>query len=222
MKSLLRVSALFLVGGLTSTAAWAAPVYKSADFAGGLFSVTSTMKTRLTDAGFNAALFNCSSCAGATAVTGHVVFDSSVPIPGAGTTNVFSIGAIPNVANAAIFELDIDGISLRFGDSGIQGGPAIQYKNGVYNGFFFAENFGSPNATALKFSLQGGTFDLRRGSDNAILFSGFLNIGANGLTNVRDFNPNGPGPGPLPEPGTLALLGLAALAGCARFRRTPR
>jgi hypothetical protein len=221
MTPLLRLSTAFLLCGATSFSAWAVPVYKSADFSGGLFSVTSSMKTRLTGAGFNAAAFNCFNCANPTPVTGHVIFDSAVPVPGSGTVNVFSIGAIANVANAAIFELDIDGISLRFGDPGIQGGPFLQYKNGVYNGFAFAENFGSPNATALAFSLQGGAFSLNRVSDNALLFSGFLNIGASGLTNLQDFNPNGPGPGGVPEPGTLALLGAAALAGCARLRRQP-
>ena len=57
-----------LFGGLAGTPAWAVPIYKSADFAGGLNSVTSSMKNALMAAGFNAALFNCSTCAGATSV----------------------------------------------------------------------------------------------------------------------------------------------------------
>ena len=198
-----------LFGGFAAAPAWADPVYKSADFSGGLNSVTSSMKTRLTQVGFDQTIFNCSSCFNATSVTGHVIYDSSLPVPGSGTVNVFSIGAIPSVANTLIFDLDIDGISLDFGDTGVLGGPALQYKNGVYNGFFFAEQFTAPdNQTVLKFNLQGGTFDLRRVSDNAILFTGFLNVGANGLTNVQDFDPAGPGPQPgsVPEPGTLALL----------------
>jgi hypothetical protein len=208
-----------MFGLLLCVSAWAVPVYKSADFSGGLFQVTSSMRGRLTASGYDQSLFNCFNCANPTPVTGHLIFDSSVPVPGSGTTNVFSIGPIPNVANAAIFEFDIDGIAFRFGDAGIQGGPALQYKNGIYNGFFFAENFGSPNATALKLSVQGGVFDLRRVSDNQILFTGFLNVGAGGLTNVRDFDPNAPNPGQVPEPGTLALLGMALLAGCARLWR---
>jgi hypothetical protein len=200
---------------LCSGAAWADPAYKSADFAGGLFSVTSSMKDRLTAAGYNSALFNCSTCFAATAVSGHLIYDSSVPVPATGFANVFSIGPIDGVADSAIFEFNIDGIQFRFGDPGIQGGPAIQYRNGVYNGLFFAEDFDSPNGTDLMFSVQGGTFDLKRASDSQLLFSGFLNIGANGLTNIQDFSPT-----VIPEPQTYALLlaGLGLLGFAARRR----
>ena len=217
-----RLMALaILFGGLASTPAWAAPIYKSADFAGGLNSVTSSMKSQLTAAGFNSALFNCSTCAGATSVTGKVIFDSSLPVPGGGAVNVFSIGAIPNVANGLIFDLDIDGISLEFGAPGVQGGPAVQYLNGAFNGFFFAEDFLAPDGqTQVRFNLQGGTFNLRKltnGTPGATLFTGFLTVGANGLTNVQNFDPSAPPQG-VPEPGTLALVG-AALAGAFALRR---
>lgn len=197
-------TAISLVAGFCAPA-FAGPTYKSADFSGGLFSVVSTMKNNLTAAGFDSSLFNCSSCANATPVSGHVIFDASSSIPASGYANVFSIGAIPNVANAAIFEIDIDGISLHYGDAGIQGGPAIQYLNGVYHGFFFVDDFSSPNGTALELSIQGGTFDLHRTSDSAALFTGYLDIGGNGLTNIQDFTP----PVSVPEPATLALLGIA-------------
>ena len=52
-----------------------------------------------------------------------------------GYDNVFSIGAINSVANSAVFAFNIGGISLHFGDTGIQGSPATQYNNGVFNGF---------------------------------------------------------------------------------------
>jgi hypothetical protein len=200
-------------------AAWADPAYKSADFAGGLFSVTTTMKDRLTAAGYNSALFNCSTCFAATAVSGHLIYDSSLPVPATGFANVFSIGPIAGVADSAIFELNIDGIQFRFGDAGIQGGPAIQYRNGVYNGIFFAEDFDSPNATELMFSLQGGSFSLMRAADSALMFSGFLTVGANGLTNVQDFSPAVA----IPEPQTYAMLlaGLGLLGFAARRRNNP-
>jgi hypothetical protein len=118
------------------------------------------MKTRLAQVGLNPALFNCSTCAAATSVNGHVIYDSSVSIPAGGPVNVFSIGAIPTVANNLIFEFDIDGISVHFGDAGVLGGPAIQYLNSNFNGIFFAENLSSPNQTTLKLNLQGPTFDL--------------------------------------------------------------
>lgn len=198
---------LFLIA-LGGTAVQAAPVYKAADFSGGLFSVTSTFVSRLNAAGINTiSSTSCYNCATPTPVSGHLVYDSAVPIPATGTANVFSIGAIPDVANAAIFEFSIDGLSFRFGDPGIQGGPAIQYRNGVFDGFFFAEDFLSPNGTLLSFSVQGGQFSLRNQQLENLL-TGFITTGAAGLTNIRDFVPANA----VPEPSSLALLGVALVA----------
>lgn len=198
---------LFLIV-LGVTGVHAAPVYKTADFSGGLLSVTSTFVSRLNAAGINTiSSASCYNCAAPTPVSGHLVYDSAVPIPASGTFNAFSIGAIPDVANAAIFELNIDGLSFRFGDAGIQGGPAIQYRNGVFNGFFFAEDFLSPNGTLLSFSIQGGQFSLRNQQAENLL-TGFITTGAAGLANIRDFVPTNE----VPEPSSLALLGVALVA----------
>ncbi len=195
--------------------AYADPVYKSADFSGGLFSVVNLYKTRLTAAGYDSSLFDCYNCANPTTVDGHVIFDSSLPIAPSGVVNVASIGAIANVANTSIFEMNIGGISLHFGDAGILGGPAIQYSNGVFNGFFFVDDFLSPNGTGLELNVQGGVFNLYRTSDNKDLLTGFINVGANGLTNIQSFTPA------VPEPETYAmmLLGLSLVGAIARRKK---
>lgn len=200
-KNFILTGAIVLANGITPSAL-ATSVYNSANFSGGLFSVVSTFKTNLSAAGYDSSTFNCSSCANPTPVTGQLIFDSSLPIMPTGFDNVFSIGAITNVASADIFGINIGGIGLHFGDTGIQGGPAIQYNNGVFNGFFFVDDFSSPNDTPLELSIQGGTFSLYRISDFANLFTGFINIGANGLTNVQEFTPASN----VPEPETYAMM----------------
>lgn len=197
---------------LAAAAAWADPAYKSADFTGGLFSVTSTLRSNLNAAGYDSSLFNCSTCANATSVGGHLTFDSSIPVPTSGTVNVFSIGAPAGAPASDIFQLSIDGLHFQFDDAGVAGGPALQYRNGLFNGFFFAESFNSPNNTSLLLNIQGGTFSLTRTSDSGILFTGFINTGAAGLMNVQDYA------AAVPEPETYALMlaGILLLAFTAR------
>src|SRR5947207_4317195 len=82
---------LALAALLTAGSASADPAYKSADYVGGLNSVTSSMQSRLTASGYDASLFGCSTCAVATPVGGHLTFDSSIPVPTTpATVNVFS------------------------------------------------------------------------------------------------------------------------------------
>lgn len=106
---------------------------------------------------------------------------------------------------------------MHIGDAGVQGGPAIQYKNGVFNGIFFAEGFNSPNGTPLLFNAQGPTFSLKRTSDGGTLFTGFIDT-TTGLTNIQDFPPATS----VPEAETYALIlaGLLLLGFAALVRNS--
>ena len=219
MMRILALAALF-----AAQAASADPAYKSATFSGGLNNVTTSLQSRLSAAGYDASLFGCSTCAVATPVGGNLIFDSSVPIPpnppNPAIENVFSISPIDGVAASDIFTFTVGPIGMHIGDANVLGGPAIQYNNGVFNGFFFAEQFTSPNGTQqLVFNAQGGTFSLRQStSTGPILFTGFINLNA-GLMNVQDFSPTAA----VPEPQTYALFiaGIFLLAFSARVRNSP-
>lgn len=212
------MAAFALGAGLAAGSAFADPAYKSADFNGGLNTVTTNFASRLTAAGYTASDFQCFTCDGATPVGGNLVFDSSVPV-GSGLVNVFSIAPITGVAANEVFTLSVGPIVMHLGDTGVQGGPAIQYNNGAFNGIFFAEDFTSPNHLyTLRFNAQGPTFSLKRLSDGATLLTGFINTSA-GLMNVQDFAPAAA----VPEPQSYALFiaGLLLLAFIALVRNSP-
>lgn len=205
MMRLLALAALLAAGSASAD-----PAYKSADFSGGLNTITATMYGRIAAAGYDTSLFVCAICGtGATAVGGHLTFDSSVAVPNTTfPTNVFSIGAPAGAEASEIFRFSIDGIHFQLNDAGVAGGPALQYKNGLFNGVFFAESFNSPNGTALFLNMQGPTFSLRQTSSTGpTLLNGFIDTSA-GLMNVHDFV------SAVPEPQTYALMltGILLLA----------
>jgi hypothetical protein len=141
--------AVAIAGTCIAAVAAADPAYMSADFSAGL-TTTSSMKIRLAEVGY----------------------DSSVPVPSTGIVDVFSIGAIPSVSTELVFELNIDGLSFHFGDTGIHGGPAIQPVEGpsrISSGLANLEPFhpanqdSLPEPTTLAFLASGLTgLGLRR------------------------------------------------------------
>jgi hypothetical protein len=154
-------------------------------------------------------------------VSGHFVYDDNL-IPGAGTINVF-FSSEPDIAiipPATAFFLDLGGGITFDLDSPTAGPPAIQYKNGQFNGFFFVSDFLFQGGT-YRFNDQGGAFNIRllvngvpTGSN---LVNGAIDIGDANLT-IQDYTPGQTEPQPIPEPVSLLLFG-AGLAGAALRRR---
>jgi hypothetical protein len=155
--------------------------------------------------------------------TGSLVFDQSlVPAAGSGYVNVpFSsfpdIAQIPSATALSLplgslpaFTLD-DAVTPPYGTQE----AAIQYYNGAFVGLFYISDFmyqGSP----YELQIQGGSLDIV-----AIVggYPTFSNLASGyvdrGLSNVQPYTPTS-----VPEPGTLALLGLGlAGIGFARRRR---
>ena len=199
-----------LAASLVATAAPAlADTYHLADFSGHLNGGAANVK----------APFNSVITQGGP-VSGHFVFDDQLipgTIPPTGTLNVF-FSSFPDIAlipPSTAFFLDLGG-GIEFTlSSPTAGPPAIQYKNGQFNGFFFVSDFmfqGNP----YRFNDQGGSFNIRAlvngAPSGSNLVNGTITIGDAALTNVEPFDAQTPPV--IPEPASLLLLasGGAGLA----------
>lgn len=187
----------------------ATPIYTTADFSGGISTVTglgNSLGLQQTN--------TCSGCA-AGSVSGHVLFDQSL-IPGSGTGTVnIALASVTGSTNNSIFNILFGSVPLRFqfGDQNVLGGPSIQFKNGIFNGFFFVEDF-VVNGKTYELSLQGGSWTmnwLKSNSSSDLVASGYLTVGNQGLRNQANFEPTSPQlpANAVPEPGSLALIVLA-------------
>ena len=203
--------------------AQAVPLYVSADFSG---SVTNTSH-------FSAELGlkgtkdkACNGCPEGT-IRGHVLFDTSLT-PGAnsGIVNI-PLASIMDASDNFIFSISLGSapLAFHFGDANINEESAIQFKDGVFNGFNFSETF-FLNGNAFRFDIDGSAWDIRVANKNGIYSklaaSGTLNVGSSGLLNQQVLEPPSTPPAELPidvelptdvpEPATLPLLGLGLAA----------
>jgi hypothetical protein len=184
----------------------AVPIYTTAAFSGGISNVPSL--------GSSLGLQRTNTCSGCAAgsVSGHVLFDANL-VPGSGTGFVnVPLASAAGASSDVVFDIlfGSNPLGFQFGDAGIAGGPAIQFNNGVFNGFFLVENF-LYNGNPFQLSIQGGSWTIKGWKTNSyadLAASGYLNTGNNGLTNKALFDPSGAPVevNAVPEPTTIALI----------------
>ena len=208
IKTASALAVLFL-----ATPVQAVPVYLAADFSG---SITNTPRF-----GEELGLQRSQICPDCPAgfVSGQVLFDSSL-IPGIGSGTVgIPLASIDSATDDLIFSISLGSQPLEFNFGGGTGSSAIQFKDGVFDGFSFSEIF-SRGDDSFRFSINGSNWDIKAGNGNGVYSqlaaSGSLNVGSNGLLNQENFIPGSPPaetPAQVPEPATLLLvaLGLAAV-----------
>lgn len=229
MSKLFGLTSLFapvLAVLAAASPAHALPIYTMADFSGGV--------TNVTKFGSDLGLQRTNTCNGCPEgfVGGHLLFDASLA-PGAGSGMVdVSLTSVAGASNNLIFDVIFGGnpLEFHFGDTNIQDGPAIQFKNGVFNGLNFVEDF-SLNGQSFELSMRGKNWDIKTLNSNGVYSklaaSGHINIGNAGLTNQQIFEqvfepipePSTALPASVPEPATLALLGLGFLGFAATRQR---
>jgi hypothetical protein len=222
MNKLVSVTAVFGILLIAILPARAAPIYTTADFSGGVSTVTglgNSLGFQQTSA--------CSGCA-AGSVGGHVLFDKNlIPASGTGIVNI-ALASITGVSNYDIFNIVMGSkpLGLEFGDMNVTGSPSIQFKDGVFNGFSLVEDF-VVNGKTYEFSMQGSAWTinwLKSNSSSNLVASGYVTIGAAGLINQASLFPSLPQlpATTVPEPATFALFGIGLLGIIMTRRRMVR
>ncbi|WP_025041610.1 PEP-CTERM sorting domain-containing protein [Nitrosospira briensis] len=222
MNKLVSATAVFGILLIAISPARAAPIYTIADFSGGVSTVTGLGNSL----GFQQTS-TCSGCA-AGSVGGQVLFDKSL-IPASGTDIVnIALASIAGVSNHDIFNIVLGSkpLGFEFGDINVTGSPSIQFKDGVFNGFSFMEDF-VVNGKTYEFSMQGSAWAinwLKSNSSSDFVASGYVTIGSAGLFNQATLFPSLPElpATAVPEPATFALFGIGLLGIVMTRRRMAR
>lgn len=192
----------------TMSNAYAIPVYIAADFSGGISNVK--------DLGSSLGLQRTTDCSGCVAgsVSGNVLFDTSL-VPGSGTGLVnIPLAAVEGASYNMAFDIDFGGkpLEFQFGDTSIMGGPSIQFRDGMFDGFSFVSDF-LYNGNSFRLSMEGSEWTIKGWKKNSyadLAATGYLNVGNSGLTNQTIFDPvQQPAEiATVPEPTTVALIVL--------------
>ncbi len=208
MNKFFRIAVVSGILAVAVSHVQAAPVYMSADFSGGILTthgLAHSLGLQRTN--------TCSGCA-AGSVTGQVVFDKNLmPGTGTGTMDVV-LAPITGFSNNSIFSIlfGSEPLGFEFGDTNVLNGPSIQFRNGVFDGFFFVEDF-VVNGKTYELSMQGSSWTmnwLKSNSSRDLVASGYLTVGNQGLTHQTYFEPTPPQlpVTTVPEPTSIALVVL--------------
>jgi len=153
-------------------------------------------------------------------ISGNFIIDNTlIPSAGTGYINVF-FSDFPDIANipaatALTLNLGTSDLTFSLADA-LYGSAAIQFKNGIFNGFFFDTIFTYTDGRQYDFMVQGRTWNISYidpalGYPTKQYVSGYIN----GMTLGDSYTPVDPN-APVPEPATVMLLG-AGLLGLALF-----
>ena len=145
---------------------------------------------------------------------GSVTFDDAlIPGGGTGTVNV----ALGTTNNDAFSFFAGTQLTANRGDLISGGVAAIQFKNGVFNGFAFQSDFAT-GGQVYRLAINGGIWNINAIATGQTVASGYVNIGGNGLTNIR---PYAPPVGGVPEPAAWAMMisGFGLAGAAMRTRR---